>query len=88
MPDLTEDEILILFEFCHRFCETDKIAFSHHAEAVVLDKIAGQLERKLSQPFQEDYPDRLREARETCLEAYTQRMGGDNWIKDLPLEQV
>ena len=88
MLNLSDDEILILFEFCHRFCETDKIAFSHHAEAVVLDKIAGELERSLSQPFQDDYPEKLRGAREKCLADYTQRMGKHNWIKDLPLDQV
>ena len=88
MPNLTEDEILILFEFCHRFCETRKIAFSHPAEAVVLDKIAGELERSLSAPFQDDYPDKIREAQEKRWDEYAKRMGKSNWIKDLPLEQV
>ena len=48
MIDLTDDELLVLFECLHRMCETRMIAASHHAEVVVIDKIAGQLEDSLT----------------------------------------
>jgi hypothetical protein len=38
MLNLTQDELLVLFEWSYRFCETNRLAFSHHAEVVVIDK--------------------------------------------------
>ncbi len=88
MIDLTKEELLVLFECLHRMCETGRIAISHHAEGVVLDKIAGQLERDLAEPFLDTYGELLDAARVDVLENYTRWMGGDNWIQQLPLDQV
>lgn len=37
MIDLDDDELLVLFECLHRMCETNRIAISHPAEAVVFE---------------------------------------------------
>ncbi|MBK1656550.1 hypothetical protein [Allochromatium vinosum] len=86
--NLSKDDLLVLFEFLHRFCETEKIAFSHYAEAVVLDKIDGQLERTLSEPFMEDYPKLLGQARDRILKEYESKMGNNSWIHELELNQT
>ena len=88
MLNLTREELLVLFEFCYRICETNKIAISHHAEAVVIDKIAGHLEWSLSEPFQEDYTNILNKARDNILQEYSRRMGEHSWVEKIPLEQV
>ncbi|MDH4280996.1 MAG: hypothetical protein OEW83_23255 [Acidimicrobiia bacterium] len=87
MIDLTDDELLVLFECFHRVCETGRIAASHHAEVVVIDKIAGQLERGLTEPFDPSYPQSLASARSRVLSAYRQRMGGHGWVEAVPLDQ-
>jgi hypothetical protein len=85
--EVTDDEIITLFEWAHRFCETDKLAFSHPAEAVVIDKIAGELERSRTEPFRDDYGELLKAARKRILEAYEKHMGKDTWIHKLPMDQ-
>ncbi len=87
MIDLDDDELLVLFECLHRMCETNRIAISHPAEAVVFDKIAGQLERSLAEPFRADYHELLLSARSEVLARYRGWMGTDTWIERLPLEQ-
>ena len=77
-----------LFEWSHRFCETERLAFSHHAEAVVIDKIASHLERTLVEPFDAVYPQLLEEARQRVLSAYEEHMGLQTWIHDQPLNQT
>lgn len=88
MLNLSKEELLVLFEFCHRICETSKIAISHHAETVVIDKIAGELERSLAEPFLDTYPEMIVDARQKILEEYRRRMGAHAWIEKLPVEQV
>lgn len=84
---LTRDDLLVLFEWAHRFCETGRLAFSHPAEVVVIDKLAGNLERAMSEPFSEDYPTMLKESRQRVLSAYENHMGM-TWIHQQPLEQT
>lgn len=88
MLNLTKDELFVLFEWSHRFCETGRLAFSHHAEAVVIDKIAAELERSLSVPFDSSYPKLLQEARQRVLAQYEAHMGTDSWIREQPLTQT
>lgn len=87
MIDLTDDELLVLFECVHRMCETSRVAASHHAEVVVIDKIAGQLERGLTEPFDPDYAQKLASARSRILAGYQERVGHHNWIEAVSLEQ-
>ena len=70
MIELTDEELVVLFECFHRMCETERIAISHHAEAVVIDKIAAQLERQLAEPFEPGYPEKLSAARDAILQGY------------------
>lgn len=86
MIDLTDDELLVLFECLHRICETERFSASHHAEVVVMDTVAGQLERVLTAPFEPDYAEMLAAARSRVLERYRQRMGAEGWIERVPLD--
>ena len=87
MLRLNKEETLVLFEFCHRICETEKVAASHHAEIVVLDKIAGELERTLSEPFLDEYSDILATARNTILNSYRKQMDKHGWVENVQLMQ-
>lgn len=88
MIDLTDDELLVLFECLHRMCETERISVSHSAEVVVIDKIAGQLERSLAAPFDSNYAEALANARSRILQGYRQRMGSDGWVERVALDQT
>ena len=88
MLNLSKQELIVLFELCHRICETSRFAASHPAEIVVIDKIAGDLERSLSDPFSEDYPQILNGARDALLEEYRRRMGRESWIETVALDQI
>ncbi len=88
MIELTDSELLVLFECLHRMCETERIAITHHAEAVVIDKIAGQLERQLVEPFEPTYGEKLSAARSGVLRDYRRRMGEHGWVERLALDQV
>lgn len=88
MLELNEDELLVLFEWAHRFCETDRLSFSHYAEAVVIDRIAAMLERRLTEPFDPGYSAMLDNSRARILEDYESKMGKDTWIHKQPLEQT
>ncbi len=69
-------------------CETERIAVSHPAEVVVIDKIAAQLERELAEPFEPNYPSRLAAARDGVLHNYRERMGEHGWVERVSLEQT
>lgn len=86
--DLTDSERLVLFECLHRMCETERIAISHPAEAVVIDRIAGQLERQLTEPFESSYREKLSAARDETLQDHRRRLGEGSWVERLPLEQA
>ena len=72
---LSSEEELVLFEWSYRFCETSRLEFDHRSEAVVIDKIAGGLENTLIEPFQANYTEALKSARENVLAAYKAEMG-------------
>ena len=61
--NITEDEALVLFEFFHRFDETDKLEFTHPAEYIVLMKIAGQIDKTTPAMFDPNYESLLQNAR-------------------------
>ncbi len=87
MVDLTTEERLVLFECLHRMCETERIAVSHPAEAVVIDKMAAQLERELTEPFEPSCPATLAAARDSVLDQYQELMVEDGWVSRVSLEQ-
>jgi len=84
LDTLTRDDLIVLFEWAYRFCETEKLTFSHPAEIVVIDKIAGDLERVMAEPFMDHYSQILSEARNRVLKAYEDHMG-NTWIHEQPL---
>lgn len=88
LDSLSRDELLVLFEWAYRFCETKNLAFSHHAEAVVIDKIATELEREMPEPFNEKYPNLIRAAQARILRDYESQMGKNTWIHRQPLNQT
>jgi len=88
MIDLNEGELLVLFECLHRMCETELIAISHPAEAVVIDKIAAQLERQLSEPFKPSYAETLSVARDQILREHRRSMGDNGWVERVRLGQT
>lgn len=61
---LTKDESLVLFEFLSRFNQTNHPEiFEDQSEQKTLWTIEGQLEKILVEPFQSDYLDIIKEAR-------------------------
>lgn len=60
---LTADEALVLFEFLSRFEESNKLTIVDQAEERALSNLLGPLQKQLVRPFQEDYVDQLRQAR-------------------------
>lgn len=66
--ELTNDEAIVLFEFLCRFNKNDDLSrFEDLSEQRVLWDIESVLEKKLSEPFREDYQKILKKARESVL---------------------
>ncbi len=61
--NITEDEALVLFEFFHRFGETDKLEFAHPAEYIALMKLSGQIDKTTPAIFDPNYESLLGDAR-------------------------
>jgi len=68
--EITEEESLILFEYFERFDETDDLSFTHPAEYIALQKIAGQVCKCSPAMFQENYKEQLQKARELITKGY------------------
>lgn len=85
--NLSDDELLVLFEWSNRFCDTESLGFAHHAEAVVLDKIAGILEKRTAEAFSPNYGKLLADARSRIVQNHAERMGSDSWVLQQPLKQ-
>ena len=87
MLNLTKEELLVLFEFTHRICETNQVAASHAAEIVVIDKIAAELEW-MPETRESDYNELLGVARRKILSEYKVRMGEWAWVEKVSLHQT
>ncbi len=62
---LTKDESLVLFEFLSRFSQNDsKLTIEDQAEERVLWNLCCDLEKILVEPFQSNYGEILKEARD------------------------
>ena len=73
---LTDDEVLILFEFFERLEEQDALKFAHPAEWAALGRLTGQFESILWQPFSPDWENHLAEARTRRAEGFEGRVPG------------
>lgn len=60
---LTADEALVLFEFLSRFEESNELTIVDQAEERALSNLLGPLQKQLVSPFQQDYVEQLRQAR-------------------------
>lgn len=60
---LTSDEALVLFEFLHRFEESDELSLEHVAEYIALLRVSAQLDKSLVAPFDPAYVSLLEGAR-------------------------
>ena len=61
--NLTKDEALVLFDFLHRFSDTDKLTIKHDSEKRVLWDINCLLESALLEPHDSKYDKLLEKAR-------------------------
>jgi hypothetical protein len=61
--ELTLDEAIVLFDFLHRFEDTEKLDLQHPAEELVLWRLSGLLERLLVEPFDRHYAEIVEQAR-------------------------
>ena len=74
--NITEDEAVVLFEFFHRFDESDKLEFTHPAEYIALMKIAGQIDRASPAFFDQKYETLLESARQRIAEGFEGEVPG------------
>ena len=74
--NITEDEAVVLFEFFHRFDESDKLEFTHPAEYIALMKIAGQIDRTSPAFFDQEYETLLESARQRIAEGFEGEVPG------------
>ena len=61
---ITSDEAIVLFEFLQRFSNTEKLVIKDQAEERALWNLCCVFEKFLAMPFDKDYSELLREARE------------------------
>jgi 23S rRNA maturation mini-RNase III len=59
----SKDEAVVLFEFLTRFAEESNLQIEDNAEARVLWNLQSKLEEILVEPFQENYEEIVKEAR-------------------------
>jgi len=62
--DLTSDEALVLYEFLGRLSDFDKLVIQHPAEERALEQLHCLLEKELVEPFDPNYQELLRQARD------------------------
>ena len=65
---LTKEEAIVLLEFLSRFSNEEKLAIEDKAEERVLWNLQCNLEKVLVEPFQENYSEKLSEARNNLLD--------------------
>ncbi len=61
--NLSKAQALVLFEFLSRFIQEGTLDIVDQAEERVLSNLLGKLEKQLSEPFDPNYLDLLKEAR-------------------------
>lgn len=65
---LSQDEALVLFELLARYDETDQLSVDGPAEQLASWRLHGGLEKALVAPFEADYTEQLRRARDRLRE--------------------
>lgn len=79
---------LTLFEWSYRFTETHDTTFTHPADAIVVDRLASELEWELPETRSKTYPKRLQESRRRILADYRSTMGQNysRWLDKIPYQ--
>jgi hypothetical protein len=67
---LSEDEALVLFEFFSRFDDTGRLEFTHPAEYIALQHLAGQIDVTTAAMFKADYEILLEQARSRVADGF------------------
>ena len=82
---LPREMAVAIFEWAHRFMETQDPAFTHPADAVVVDRLASELEWALPEVRTEEYPALLRSSRERVVARYRAQLGPSHaaWLDGL-----
>ncbi len=74
---LSHDEALVLFEFFSRFGDDgDDFTLRHNAEYLAFMRISAQLDKALVEPFQPQYREALRAARDRIAAGHEGRAPG------------
>lgn len=85
---LTDDEMLILFEFFERLEEQEALRFAHPAEWLALGRFTAQLESTLWQLFSHDWERLLAEARTRRAQGFEGRVPGLGHVRVEPDGQL
>ena len=67
---LSEDEVIVLFEFFERFDKKERLYFVHPAEYIALMKISAQIDKETTAVFNSYYWEILAGARDRIAEGY------------------
>lgn len=67
---LSQDQVIVLFEFFERYADKGRLYFVHPAEHLALMKISSQIDKSTSAMFSGSYAEILTEARERIAEGY------------------
>jgi hypothetical protein len=68
--NLSEDEIIVLFEFFARFGDKGRLYFVHPAEYIALMNVSAQIDKGTSAMFDKNYAKIIYEARERIAEGF------------------
>lgn len=67
---LSDDDVVVLFEFFERFDDKGKLYFVHPAEYIALMKISAQIDKSTSAMFDKNYIKILTAARKRIAEGF------------------
>ncbi len=67
---LSEDEVIVLFEFFARFGDKGRLYFVHPAEYIALMSVSAQIDKGTSAMFNKGYADILYQARDRIADGF------------------
>lgn len=87
---LPREMALAFFEWAYRFMERHDSTLTHPADAVVIDRIASELEWELPEVRTDGYPTLLRASRDRVVAGYRATMGPAHsaWLDGLRYQDV
>ena len=88
--ELSRDKARAVFEWAHRFMETQNPQFTHPADAIAVDTLASELEWLLPEVRTPEYPQLLRSSRESVVAACKRAMEPQHaeWLSKLAYKDV